>query len=67
MFRSMIKFGTNKSSSKHKCVSGQHWGDEKEVLKVLKLDPIFIPLFKKQQVNYSLIISLRSLLRFIND
>jgi hypothetical protein len=28
------------------------WGDEKEVLKVPKLDPIFIPLFEKQQVNF---------------
>jgi hypothetical protein len=33
---------------------GSPWGDEKEVLKVPKLDPIFISLFKKQQVNYSL-------------
>jgi hypothetical protein len=34
------------------------WGDEKEVLKVLKLDPIFIPLhfydFKKLKVNHYL-------------
>jgi Txe/YoeB family toxin of toxin-antitoxin system len=46
---------------------GKPWGDEKEVLKALKLDPLNIPLqfyyFKNLKLT---IISLRSLLRFFN-
>jgi hypothetical protein len=40
----LFKHALRKAPTKPRVKMGYRWGGEKEVLKVLKLDPIFIPL-----------------------